>query len=77
MQGVFMYSPKISETHVHSLYKLKQIEKRPMTKLVNEAISEFLSRKLPAEELNQLNNQTTKPSNKEISYYEYICELLR
>ena len=41
-----MYSPKINPQHVRALYRLKQIVKRPMTKLVNDAITEYLN-KLP------------------------------
>ncbi len=37
-----MYSPKIKEQHVRSLYQLKQIVKRPMTHLANEAIAQYL-----------------------------------
>lgn len=37
-----MYSPKIKEDYVRQLYLLKQIEKRPMTRLVNEAIAQYL-----------------------------------
>lgn len=40
-----MYSPKIEESLVRLLYKLKKIEKRPMTKLANEAVREYLNRK--------------------------------
>ena len=41
-----MYSPKIKEDHVRKLYQLKQVEKRPMTKLVSEAIEQYLKLKL-------------------------------
>ncbi|MHB8335832.1 MAG: hypothetical protein ACYDEE_00245 [Ignavibacteriaceae bacterium] len=37
-----MYSPKIKENYVRQLYQLKKIEKRPMTRLVNEAIAQYL-----------------------------------
>ena len=37
-----MYSPKIKEQHVRSLYQLKQIVKRPITRLANEAIEQYL-----------------------------------
>ena len=37
-----MYSPKIKEQHVRSLYLLKQIVKRPITHLANEAIEQYL-----------------------------------
>lgn len=37
-----MYSPKIKEELIRELYKLKQQNKKPMTKLVNEAVTEYL-----------------------------------
>jgi hypothetical protein len=37
-----MYSPKIKEQHVRALYQLKLIVKRPMTRLANEAIAQYL-----------------------------------
>ena len=37
-----MYSPRIKEGYVRQLYQLKQIEKVPMTKMVNEAIAQYL-----------------------------------
>lgn len=40
-----MYSPKINEELVIKLYRLKQRQKIPMTKMVNEAITEYLIRK--------------------------------
>ena len=39
------YSPQIKGDLVRRLYQLKQIEKRPMTRLVNEAVIEYLERK--------------------------------
>lgn len=39
------YSPQIKGDLIKRLYLLKQKEKRPMTKLVNEAITEYLTRK--------------------------------
>jgi len=39
-----MYSPKISEKHIPTLYHLGKQQKRSMTKLVNQAISEYLSK---------------------------------
>ena len=41
-----MYSPKISEDLVRELYKMKHstADRTPMTKLVNEAITEYLER---------------------------------
>ena len=39
------YSPQIKGDLIRSLYQLKQIEKRPMTRLVNEAVIEYLEKK--------------------------------
>jgi len=39
-----MYSPKINEKHIPALYHLGKREKKPMTRLVNEAISQYLER---------------------------------
>ena len=39
------YSPQIKGDLVRRLYQLKQKEKRPMTRLVNEAVIEYLERK--------------------------------
>ena len=39
-----MYSPKINDELVRSLYQLKLQTKTPMTKLVNEAVVEYLRR---------------------------------
>ena len=39
------YSPQIKGDLVRRLYQLKQIEKRPMTRLVNEAVTEYLEKK--------------------------------
>ena len=41
-----MYSPKIDEQLIPRLYKLKQITKKPMTKMVNEAITQYLERRI-------------------------------
>lgn len=38
------YSPQIKGDLVRRLYQLKQKEKRPMTRLVNEAITEYLDK---------------------------------
>ena len=40
-----MYSPKIKVDLVRQLYQLKQQTRTPMTKLVNEAIVEYLTRR--------------------------------
>ena len=37
-----MYSPKLSEETVHKLWKLKQVCKKPMTKLAEELIQRGL-----------------------------------
>jgi len=37
-----MYSPKISEKHIPVLYELSQALRQPMTKLVNQAVENFL-----------------------------------
>ena len=61
------YSPKINATLVRKLYHLKHSlpEKTPMTKLVNEAITEYLERKendgkkendTNSNEVNRINN---------------------
>jgi len=42
-----MYSPKISEKHIPILYHLGKREKNPMTLLVNEAITEYLTKMKP------------------------------
>ena len=39
------YSPQIKGDLVRRLYQLKQKEKRPMTRLVNEAVTEYLEKK--------------------------------
>ena len=39
-----MYSPKINEKHIPALYHLGKKVKKPMTRLVNQAITEFLAR---------------------------------
>ena len=46
-----MYSPKIKDHHVKALYRLKQIVRRPMTHLVEDAIEQYLK---------QLNIQSIK-----------------
>jgi len=39
-----MYSPKISEQHIPTLYHLGKQKKKSMTKLVDQAIAEYLSK---------------------------------
>lgn len=38
-----MYSPKIDEKHIPVLYQLGKQTKKPMTHLVNEAITEYIA----------------------------------
>jgi len=38
-----MYTPKLSEDLVRALYQMKLRTKKPMTKLLNEAVREFLT----------------------------------
>lgn len=54
-----MYSPKIKEEHVRQLYRLKQIVKRPITHLANEAIEEYLNKiqSLKQEEKEAITNE--------------------
>ena len=40
-----MYSPKIAERLIPQLYRLKQTTKKPMTKMVNEAVIEYLQKR--------------------------------
>ena len=47
------YSPQIKGDLIKRLYQLKQKEKKPMTKMVNEAVTEYLIRK----EQNETNKQ--------------------
>ena len=37
-----MYSPKLKEELVRKLYQLKQRNRKPMTNMVNEAVTEYL-----------------------------------
>jgi hypothetical protein len=37
-----MYSPKINEQHIPTLYRLGKHVKKPMTRLVDEAIRQYL-----------------------------------
>ena len=39
-----MYSPKINEQHIPALYHLGKRVRKPMTRLVNEAISQYLEK---------------------------------
>ena len=58
-----MYSPKIKVDLVRQLYQLKQQTRIPMTKLVNEAIVEYLIRRNTNESAeNQLSKDGSKVS---------------
>ena len=58
-----MYSPKITVDLVRQLYQLKQQTRTPMTKLVNEAIVEYLIRRNTNESAeNQLSKDGSKVS---------------
>ena len=39
-----MYKPQISKTHLMSLYALKQKTGKPITRLVKEAIDDYLAK---------------------------------
>ncbi|MFZ1290200.1 MAG: hypothetical protein WAR79_08915 [Melioribacteraceae bacterium] len=41
-----MYTPSLSEELIRKLYQLKQVEKRPMTVLINEAVEQYLNNKV-------------------------------
>ena len=57
-----MYSPKINEELVKALYLEKQRIGKPMTKLVNEAIMEYLKkRRSKDDQLKQTNIGRTHP----------------
>jgi len=45
--GIMLYSPKVREDLVKKLYQLKQATpaKIPMTKIVNEAVEDYLNKK--------------------------------
>ena len=58
-----MYSPKITVDLVRQLYQLKQQTRTPMTKLVNEALVEYLIRRNTNESAeNQLSKDGSKVS---------------
>src|SRR5574341_1890392 len=59
-EGGFMYSPKIDEKHIPTLYKLANEKRIPMTRLVNEIIGRALKDVEAAgiaEESNNLENK--------------------
>lgn len=39
-----MYSPKVREEFIHKLFQIKKKTGKPMTKQVNEAISEYIGK---------------------------------
>lgn len=49
-----MYSPKVKEELIPQLYRLKQTTKKPMTKIVNEAVIEYLEKRKEMKENEQL-----------------------
>ena len=51
-----MYSPKINEELVKALYLEKQRIGKPMTKLVNEAIMEYLKKRRSKDDQQKQNN---------------------
>ena len=59
------YSPKIKKELVRKLYCLKHSlpQKTPMTKLVNEAVEEYLERKDNGKQENDTNSNETNRSN--------------
>ncbi len=60
------YSPKIKEELVKKLYHLKHSlpQKIPMTKLVNEAVEEYLERKENGKQENDTNrNEINRENN--------------
>lgn len=50
-----MYSPKIKEELIPKLYQLKQLMRKPMTHIVNEAIVIYLNEK-------EINNESRNDS---------------
>lgn len=39
-----MYSPRIKDEQLRKLYQLKEVKKKPITQMVQEAIEEYLSK---------------------------------
>jgi predicted DNA-binding protein len=48
-----MYTPKIKEKLIRRLYRIKQEEKRPMTKIVNEIIETYLNERKSNDNTNE------------------------
>lgn len=63
-----MYSPKISEELIPDLYRLGKAKKKPMTKVVNEIIRDYLQHIEIIEEKAII--QETKPTLKK--FYKII-----
>ena len=38
-----MYQPEITEENIRKLYRMKLMERRPMTKLINQILDDFFS----------------------------------
>ena len=59
------YSPKIKEELVRKLYCMKHSlpQKTPMTKLVNEAVEEYLERKENGKQENDTDRNEIIPGN--------------
>ena len=51
-----MYSPKIDEKLIPALYQLKQLTNKPMTKMVNEAVIEYLLKRKEIKNVEQRNS---------------------
>ena len=58
-----MYSPKIKDHHVKALYRLKQILRRPMTHLVEDAIEQYIK---------QLSNELIKEMETKENEKEFL-----
>ena len=54
-----MYSPKIKDDLVKRLYRHKQLTNTPMTKMVNEAVIEYLEKRKTKNGLCKNGNQDT------------------
>lgn len=51
-----MYSHRVKESHVKALYRLKQIVRKPMTHLVEDAIEQYL-KQLSNELIKEMENK--------------------
>ena len=49
-----LYQPRIKDEHIRTLYKLAKKEKRPMTHVVNEAITEYLKKETDHERIDSV-----------------------